>query len=214
MIAMANLKQTNNNKMTSKATRGRQKVEIKKLEKESSRQVTFSKRRNGLFKKASEICVLCGAYIGIIVFSPKGKPFTFGHPNIETILDRYVSGSLAMDDYENDSATTETRLCFEELYDECEEALEKLKEEKKRIEHEKEEMKNKGEFWWDEAIDENVGLEELEAYLKAMEELRNNVGRKANESMMWDVVADYGGYFDFGIAADAFNFDFGAGGQL
>ncbi|KAK8320383.1 hypothetical protein V6Z12_A12G033600 [Gossypium hirsutum] len=181
---------------------------MKKLQKESSRQVTFSKRRNGLFKKASEICLLCG------------KPFIFGHPNIETILDRYFSGSLAMDDYENDSATTETSLCFQELYDECEEALEKLKEEKKRIEHTKEAMKNKGEFWWDEAIDDNMGLEELEAYLKAIEELRNNVARKANESMMCDVVADSGGYFDFGIAADAFNFDhcpsqdFGAAGQL
>ncbi|TYG39844.1 hypothetical protein ES288_D12G048300v1 [Gossypium darwinii] len=181
--------------MTSKATRGRQEVEMKKLQKESSRQVTFSKRRNGLFKKASEICLPCGANIGIIVFSPKGKPFIFGHPNIETILDQ--------------------------LYDECEEALEKLKEEKKkRIEHTKEAMKNKGEFWWDEAIDDNMGLEELEAYLKAIEELRNNVARKANESMMCDVVADSGGYFDFGIAADAFNFDhcpshdFGAAGQL
>ncbi|MBA0562273.1 hypothetical protein Golob_007331 [Gossypium lobatum] len=207
--------------MTSKATRGRQKVEMKKLQKESSRQVTFSKRRNGPFKKASEICLLCGANIGIIVFSPKGKPFIFGHPNIETILDRFFSGILAMDDYENDSATTEAGLCFQELYDECEEALEKLKEEKKkRIEHTKEAMKNKGEFWWDEAIDDNMGLEELEAYLKAIEELRNNVARMANESMMCDVAADSGGYFDFGIAADAFNFDhcpsqdFGVAGQL
>ncbi|XWS62495.1 hypothetical protein CRYUN_Cryun06bG0016000 [Craigia yunnanensis] len=61
---MATLKQTKSkSNITTKARRGRQKFEIKKLEDESSRQVTFSKRRNGLFKKASERCVLCGAKI-------------------------------------------------------------------------------------------------------------------------------------------------------
>ena len=111
---MATLKQTNHKKEnkssnTTKATRGRQKVEIKKLEDESIRQVTFSKRRNGIFKKASELCVLCGENIGIIVFSPKGKPFCFGHPNVDTILNRYLSGNPDL--HEDDSATFRTP-CF------------------------------------------------------------------------------------------------------
>ncbi|XP_022762555.1 agamous-like MADS-box protein AGL61 [Durio zibethinus] len=244
---MATLKQTNNKEnkssSTTKATRGRQKIQIKKLEDESSRQVTFSKRRNGLFKKASELCVLCGANIGIIVFSPKGKPFCFGHPNVETIVDRYLSGNPAMHDQEDGSATTGATPSFEEFNEECREALEKLQEEKKRtkeIEEEKEEKKNKGEFWWDEPIDD-MGLEELEAYVKAMEELRNNVAKRANE-LMGDVFASAtvanadglghrfadqnggfgsgGGYGDFGLGGDGFNFGhgpglhFGGGGQF
>nr|GEV95430.1 agamous-like MADS-box protein AGL62 [Tanacetum cinerariifolium] len=36
----------------------------------TSRQVTFSKRRKGLFKKASELCVLTGAKMAILVQSP------------------------------------------------------------------------------------------------------------------------------------------------
>ncbi|XWS55262.1 hypothetical protein CRYUN_Cryun10bG0160200 [Craigia yunnanensis] len=155
----ANQQQKNKNSNTTKATRGRQKIQIKKLEDESSRQVIFSKRRNGLFKKASALFVLWGANIGIIVFSPKGKPFRFGHPNVDTILNRYLSGNSTLHDQDADSATTGTTPCFEEFNEECQEALEKLKEEKKRtkeIEEEKEERKSKGEFWWDEPID-NLG---------------------------------------------------------
>ncbi|XP_022728549.1 MADS-box protein CMB2-like [Durio zibethinus] len=41
-------------------SRGRQRIEIKKLEDKSKRQVTFSKRRRGLFNKAKELSTLCG----------------------------------------------------------------------------------------------------------------------------------------------------------
>ncbi|XP_026419907.1 agamous-like MADS-box protein AGL61 [Papaver somniferum] len=70
---------------------GRQKIEIKRIEKEDARQVTFSKRRGGVFKKAHELSTLCGAEIAIIVFSPAGKPFSFTHPH--NIIDRYLSGN-------------------------------------------------------------------------------------------------------------------------
>ncbi|KAK8564403.1 hypothetical protein V6N13_005371 [Hibiscus sabdariffa] len=225
---------TLNQAKTSKATKGRQKIQIKKLENESSRQVTFSKRRNGLFKKASELCVLCGANIGIIVFSPKGKPFCFGHPNVDAILDRYFSENPLKD---NGSATSNTVAvpCFEEFNKECHETMEKLEVEKKRtkeIEKENEEKKNKGEFWWDDPIDNNMGIEELESYVKAMEELRNNVAGRANV-LMGDVfaatsattvanpsglvngftaqnsgfaVGESSGYGDFGLGIEGFNF--------
>uniref|UniRef100_M4ETC7 MADS-box domain-containing protein n=1 Tax=Brassica campestris TaxID=3711 RepID=M4ETC7_BRACM len=74
-----------------KETLGRQKIPMVRIKKETHRQVTFSKRRAGLFKKASELCTLCGAEIGIIVYSPAKKPFSFGHPSVESVLDRYLS---------------------------------------------------------------------------------------------------------------------------
>ncbi|KAI9078194.1 hypothetical protein K1719_039808 [Acacia pycnantha] len=52
---------------------GRGKIEIKRIEAESSRQVTFSKRRKGLMKKAYELSVLCEAQVAVIVFSQKGS---------------------------------------------------------------------------------------------------------------------------------------------
>ncbi|KAK8712099.1 hypothetical protein V6N13_147350 [Hibiscus sabdariffa] len=54
---------------------GRGKIEIKKIENLNSRQVTFSKRRNGLLKKAKELSILCDAEVGVIIFSSTGKVY-------------------------------------------------------------------------------------------------------------------------------------------
>ncbi|KAK7343540.1 hypothetical protein VNO77_12348 [Canavalia gladiata] len=72
-------------------SRGRQKIEMKKMSNESNLQVTFSKRRSGLFKKASELCTLCGADVALVVFSPGEKVFSFGHPNVDAVIDRYLT---------------------------------------------------------------------------------------------------------------------------
>lgn len=55
----------------------RQKIEIKRIDNLTARQVTFSKRRRGLFKKAQELSTLCGAELGLMVFSATGKLFSF-----------------------------------------------------------------------------------------------------------------------------------------
>ncbi|KAL3636535.1 hypothetical protein CASFOL_018834 [Castilleja foliolosa] len=69
---------------------GRGKVELKKIENKISRQVTFSKRRSGLLKKANEISVLCDAEVGLIVFSNKGKLTQFSSDSsMERIIEKY-----------------------------------------------------------------------------------------------------------------------------
>lgn len=55
----------------------REKIEIQKIKNATARQVTFSKRRRGLFKKAEELAVLCDAEVALIVFSATGKLFEF-----------------------------------------------------------------------------------------------------------------------------------------
>ena len=52
--------------------------------------LTFSKRRSGIYKKASELATLTGSEIAILVFSQSGKPFSFGHPSIEAVANRFV----------------------------------------------------------------------------------------------------------------------------
>ncbi|CAL5401470.1 unnamed protein product [Camellia sinensis] len=74
-----------------KHSMGRQKIEIKKIEKKSQLQVTFSKRRAGIFKKAGELGVLCGAHVAVIVTSPAGKVFAFGNPSVDSVIDRFLS---------------------------------------------------------------------------------------------------------------------------
>lgn len=56
---------------------GRGRVELRRIENKINRQVTFSKRRAGLLKKAHEISVLCDAEVALIVFSHKGKLFEY-----------------------------------------------------------------------------------------------------------------------------------------
>ena len=55
----------------------RRKTEVKRIENATSRQVTFSKRRNGLLKKAFELSVLCDAEVALVVFSPRGRLYEF-----------------------------------------------------------------------------------------------------------------------------------------
>ncbi|XP_044401171.1 agamous-like MADS-box protein AGL21 [Triticum aestivum] len=55
----------------------RGKIVIRRIEKMSSRQVTFSKRRRGLLKKARELAILCDVQVGVIVFSSTGRLYEY-----------------------------------------------------------------------------------------------------------------------------------------
>lgn len=71
---------------------GRKKVELKRIENKSSRQVTFSKRRNGLIKKAHELSVLCDVQVAVLTFSNGGKLYEFSSVgSTAKILERYKS---------------------------------------------------------------------------------------------------------------------------
>ncbi|CAN1151680.1 Agamous-like MADS-box protein AGL8 homolog [Linum perenne] len=75
---------------------GRGRVQLRRIENKINRQVTFSKRRSGLLKKAHEISVLCDAEVALIVFSTKGKLFEYSTDScMERILERYERYSYA-----------------------------------------------------------------------------------------------------------------------
>ncbi|KAL4317492.1 hypothetical protein AHAS_Ahas15G0390500 [Arachis hypogaea] len=68
----------------------RGKIEMKRIENATSRQVTFSKRRSGLLKKAHELSVLCDAQIALIIFSQSGRLFEYSSTSdMEQMLERY-----------------------------------------------------------------------------------------------------------------------------
>ncbi|WVZ20010.1 hypothetical protein V8G54_007332, partial [Vigna mungo] len=74
---------------------GRGKIEIKRIENSSNRQVTYSKRKNGILKKAKEISVLCDAQVSLIIFGASGKMHEYISPSttLIDILDRYQRAS-------------------------------------------------------------------------------------------------------------------------
>ncbi|XP_019082857.1 PREDICTED: agamous-like MADS-box protein AGL66 [Camelina sativa] len=71
---------------------GRVKLEIKRIENTTNRQVTFSKRRNGLIKKAYELSILCDIDIALLMFSPSDRLSLFsGKTRIEDVFSRYIN---------------------------------------------------------------------------------------------------------------------------
>ncbi|XP_020422462.1 MADS-box transcription factor 23 isoform X3 [Prunus persica] len=68
---------------------GRGKIVIRRIDNSTSRQVTFSKRRNGLLKKAKELAILCDAEVGVMIFSSTGKLYDFASTSIKSVIERY-----------------------------------------------------------------------------------------------------------------------------
>ncbi|OIT36041.1 PREDICTED: agamous-like MADS-box protein AGL62 [Nicotiana attenuata] len=76
--------------MSTRLIKGRKNIHLAKIENQNNRQVTFSKRRNGVFKKANELAVMSGAEVGIIVCPQGSKPYSFGHPNVNDTINKYI----------------------------------------------------------------------------------------------------------------------------
>ncbi|XP_038995968.1 MADS-box protein JOINTLESS-like isoform X3 [Hibiscus syriacus] len=66
----------------------RQKIEIKKIDNTAARQVTFSKRIRGLFKKAHKLSTLCDAETALLVFSATGKLFEYSSTSTRQVIER------------------------------------------------------------------------------------------------------------------------------
>ncbi|TVU01350.1 hypothetical protein EJB05_53193, partial [Eragrostis curvula] len=68
----------------------RGKVRMRRIENPVHRRVTFSKRREGLLKKARELSVLCSADVGVIIFSSLGKVHELAtNGNMQSLVERY-----------------------------------------------------------------------------------------------------------------------------
>ncbi|KAI8554751.1 hypothetical protein RHMOL_Rhmol05G0121900 [Rhododendron molle] len=85
---------------------GRGKIVIKRIDDTTSRQVTFSKRRNGLLKKAKELSILCDVEVGVIVFSSTGRLYEFASTSMRSIVERY---NKEQEDYQLMSPTSEAK---------------------------------------------------------------------------------------------------------
>ncbi|KAK9273117.1 hypothetical protein L1049_017924 [Liquidambar formosana] len=85
----------------------RGKTQMRRIENATSRQVTFSKRRNGLLKKAFELSVLCDAEVALIIFSPRGKLYEFASSSMQETIERYQRHRK---DVETDNKTIEQNM--------------------------------------------------------------------------------------------------------
>ncbi|MED6223084.1 Agamous-like MADS-box protein mads1 [Stylosanthes scabra] len=80
---------------------GRGKIEIKRIENTTNRQVTFCKRRNGLLKKAYELSVLCDAEVALVVFSSRGRLYEYANNSVRGTIERYKKACAASSNTES-----------------------------------------------------------------------------------------------------------------
>lgn len=69
---------------------GRGKFQLKRIENKNNRQVTFSKRRSGMMKKAHELSILCDVDLALIIFSARGRLYEFCSGNRYSLIYTYI----------------------------------------------------------------------------------------------------------------------------
>ncbi|XP_059663904.1 agamous-like MADS-box protein AGL62 [Cornus florida] len=160
-------------------SKGRQKMEMKKIECKSNLHVSFSKRRTGLINKASELSVVCGAEVAVVVMSPAGKIYTFGSPSPDTVVNRFLAQypnpnlNYSTHDHDDNKLAVQLQVSKNNYF----KALGEL-----------EARTGKGRpsetgYWWEDPIDE-LGLQELEHYIASLEVLKKNVMNQADKMAM------------------------------
>ncbi|KAK7359432.1 hypothetical protein VNO77_01392 [Canavalia gladiata] len=154
---------------------GRRKIEIRMVKDTNTRQVTFSKRRTGLFKKANEISILCGAEVAIVVFSPGNKPYSYGHPGVDAVAARYFqqgpNGNEAQNGSSFEVAANKGMDSYNQLLNDV---MRQLREnQKKGHQH-------------DEAIDQLVGIQfsDFKKSLALLAKLKSRVNCIINDKLI------------------------------
>lgn len=80
----------NNKNLSTKKIMGRKKINITRINDERTRQVTFTKRKFGLMKKAYELSVLCGCEIALMIFNSNDRLFQYASSDINKVLLKYA----------------------------------------------------------------------------------------------------------------------------
>ncbi|PAN23971.1 hypothetical protein PAHAL_4G157400 [Panicum hallii] len=185
-----------------KKTKGKQVIEIRRIENKERRQVTFSKRKAGVLKKASELSLLCGAHAAVVIFSKKqelpqgggeagrasggGNVLAMGTPSVDHVLRRFapLPGDAYLPALEDVGGAAERAT--------VEATVRQTEETKARVAAEAARMSAIGamvltavpagreRFWW-EADVEALGEAELPEFARALQRLRDYVRRHAGK---------------------------------
>lgn len=181
-----------------KTSKGRQKIEYRRIENKARRQATQCKRKGGIFKKGSELRLLCGADVAVVVFSKKqmqaqgdgvrvaagGNVFAMGTPSVDHVLRRFAAlpGRSGLEDA---GAVAAERAAVEARVREVKETEALVKAEEARmqaIEHKVlQAVEAAGRrFWWEVDV-EALGEAELPEFARALQRLRDSVQLQANQ---------------------------------
>ncbi|KAH6760752.1 hypothetical protein C2S51_017701 [Perilla frutescens var. frutescens] len=152
-------------------TRGRQKIPMRLIQNQDDLYASFSKRRIGVFKKASELSTLCGADVGVVVFSPTDNPFSFFSPNMESVIDRYMSPEQPLKRSAR-AIDAHSRARIEELN----KRLDQLVEEKHNLKEVEERFdKSRQRGWWEETAVDALHKDQLGDWIAFFKNFKSEV---------------------------------------
>ncbi|XP_050204486.1 agamous-like MADS-box protein AGL29 [Mercurialis annua] len=156
------------------------KTRMSLIEGASARQASFSKRRTGIFKKASELCTLCDAEAAVVIFSPGGKPYCFGHPCFEAIMEKVADPGNPDNGYAQHMAERQARI--HDLRKQYADMLQQVKAEKKRGDELEQMTKAETEKMalWDRPL-ETLNFEELMTLKSMVEQAQAKVAKRFQE---------------------------------
>ncbi|KXG20143.1 LOW QUALITY PROTEIN: hypothetical protein SORBI_3010G162300 [Sorghum bicolor] len=167
-------------------SKGRQRIEIRRIEDAGRLEVTFSKRKSGLQKKASELFLLCGSPVALVVFSPGKKAFALGTPSVDDVLRRHapvpgeeLDAKILADT--DDASAVADRAEAEAIVRRTEDTRARSATEKARMDAIGKSVRQAAakagrKFWW-EADSDELGEDELPEFVKVLRRLRVNLQR-------------------------------------
>ncbi|XP_047314415.1 agamous-like MADS-box protein AGL62 [Impatiens glandulifera] len=123
------------NSNTKKQTKGRKKINMtKRREKQNDLMTTFSKRRSGIYKSASELNMLTGGDFVLCVTSPTGNLFHLSSPNLESVASKLLHNQEPSSDSATQILEASTRNVVKELADQLTKVMNLREEEEAREE--------------------------------------------------------------------------------
>ncbi|XP_037418759.1 agamous-like MADS-box protein AGL23 [Triticum dicoccoides] len=182
---------------------GRKKIVIRRIEQEDAQFVCYSKRRQGFFSKATDLAVLTGAHVAALAFSPRGRAFSFGHPSVDSVVERFLAGEAAGAGAREDGAADDRLLAGDGTAGE-DEKLEKLQQEFHELRTELTELKKRTKrtdkamakersagdqiaSWFDpKARDMGavMGDKDMAAFFAALMQMKDAVSDRANQVLL------------------------------
>ncbi|KAM3336188.1 hypothetical protein ACQJBY_030269 [Aegilops geniculata] len=166
-----------------KGGNGRKKTVLLPIVKEDARHVCFSKRKRGLFSKASALSLLTGAQVAAAVFSPGGKVFSFAHPSVDAVVDRFMAGGAAVVQAAADDNGLQT---LQLQHGEMRTELADQKKRKKRAEEALENERAAGDqiASWLHPDVRDMGHDDMVAFAAALLQVQAAVSGRANQILV------------------------------
>ncbi|KAL0323995.1 UNVERIFIED_CONTAM: Agamous-like MADS-box protein [Sesamum calycinum] len=152
---------------------------MRRIESQDDLYATFSKRRLGLYKKASELSTLCGVDIGVIIFSPTNNPYSFFHPSMESVVERYRNPDQPPTDLAR-IVEGHTRTRIEQLNKRLDEVLDMKEQIKEREKYLDEVDKTRPKGWWEQPV-ESLNAQQVKEWKAWFGELHARVTSRIQE---------------------------------